>query len=46
MIEISERIRTAMGIGVQPDGEGMPPEAADAVDEGELDPDEQPITLD
>jgi recombination protein RecA len=42
MIEISERIRTQMGIGV------VDEEAAPAVDEnGEvLDPDDQPITLD
>jgi recombination protein RecA len=43
MIEISERIRTAMGIGVDDEAEPAP-----AVDEnGELlDPDDQPITLD
>jgi recombination protein RecA len=45
MIEISERIRTQMGIGVDPDAEGS---AVPAVDEnGEvLDPDDQPISLD
>jgi recombination protein RecA len=44
MIEISERIRMAMGIGVD-DAEG---ESVPAVDEnGEvLDPDDQPISLD
>jgi recombination protein RecA len=42
MIEISERIRTAMGIGVDADGE--PP--AGSAEDGELDPDDQPITLD
>ena len=38
MIEISERIRTEMGLGVTPDEA-----TADVV---ELDPDDQPITLD
>jgi recombination protein RecA len=42
MIEISERIRLAMGIGVDPDAE-VP--AVDANGEV-LDPDDQPITLD
>jgi recombination protein RecA len=39
MIEISERIRTQMGIGVDP-------EADSAGTTIELDPDDQPITLD
>jgi recombination protein RecA len=39
MIEISERIRTEMGIGVGPD-------AAPSEDVVELDPDDQPISLD
>jgi recombination protein RecA len=44
MIEISERIRTQMGIGVDP--EGAADDAAAATADAELDPDDQPISLD
>ncbi len=48
MIEISERIRTAMGIGVDDEApaDGAAPADADADDSAALDPDDQPISLD
>jgi recombination protein RecA len=48
MIEISERIRLQMGIGVDPEAEAKEADAPPAVDaNGEvLDPDDQPISLD
>jgi recombination protein RecA len=50
MIEISERIRTAMGVGVDADAAETAPAATDedaaAAPEAALDPDDQPISLD